>query len=152
MRVLVLGALCLSLAARPADAQEKTSISVTVPVPKAKAYERVMAAFMAEELTVGAGSSADGGVIVAEPIQISKFSFRFHIIYRANFASLNDSSTVVVLRANSRNFAAEDRGGTTGGTSQEKPVASTDRGEFKKQWERLERIAAALQPPVNAGQ
>lgn len=126
---------------------ERTKIDVRLPVPKAAAYDRVMNALLSEDL-VAAQSSQEGGLIVTQPTEVSRLGFKGAIYYRANVVAA-DSGSRVVLTAWMKNSSGKELfQSMTRAESQDQDsqITAKWRGEGKKAWERLERIAASLAP------
>jgi hypothetical protein len=122
---------------------ERSQIQVDLPVVKSKAFDRVMAAFVDEGLTI-ATASQDGGLIVAEPITFERMTVKGQAIIRATVIGLDTASKVVLsARWNTiRGLMQERRDANSEDPGQ--PVTSRMTSELGKVWARLERIAAAL--------
>jgi hypothetical protein len=141
---LLLVAAALSL---PAQTPERSQIQLDLPMPKAKAFDRVMAAFVEEGLTIGSASQ-DGGLIVAEPLTFERFTAKGMATIRATVISL-DTSSKVVLTARwrmVRGLMQERRDANS--EEPDQPITSRHTSELGKVWARLERIAQAVGKPA----
>lgn len=143
--VFVAATACL---AKPAPqtlaTPEKDRLEVDMPVTKARAIDRVVAAFVAESLEV---ASADVGGVRSRPIQMHvAFTDAAQVTYVATIYAPTDSTTHVVLVALSQDLSPS---GTllesTTADARAKPVKSHYSGPWIPFWQRLERIAARLQ-------
>lgn len=122
---------------------ESARVEVSLEVSKTDAYERTVAAFVDEDLTVATGSP-EGGFVVSTPDEISVVGVVMLITYRATIVAEGTTSRVI-LSGTLRNTQAAAFA-TVAGTADpgEQPLHSEMKGRFGEAWQRLERIAARL--------
>lgn len=139
LAVLALAA-CASPAARQnADAAaagpDRDRVEVVVPIPTARATERVVAAFVAESLTV---ASNEGGVVRSEPLFPRMFGVEAggSLVFTANVVADGDTASRVVVMAVMRG---------TAGQGAPRPMRSHETiSVFRQYWPRVERVAARV--------
>jgi len=133
-------AACTSIP--PPPTPEAAQIKISLSVSRADAYQRTVAAFVAEGLNVSSGS-AEGGTITTVPVDAAQM---VPATYRATIVTI-DSQTVVVLSGNIRNNSGALMAQAMTGLkpdAPEFPLHSAMKGDLGKAWQRLERVAARL--------
>ncbi|GAC1657818.1 MAG: hypothetical protein NVS4B3_24750 [Gemmatimonadaceae bacterium] len=125
-------------------APDRDQLTIAMPMPQDGAAMRVYSAFMAEGLTVGA---AQGDVIESSPVVRSMFRVRRIVTYRARVLPAADSTSRVVLSvsAHDAQLGTADVATTAGKPdTRDDRITESSRGKDATDWQRLERIAAAL--------
>lgn len=120
---------------------------ITVNAPTGVAYERVIAAFLDEGLTVDRGDR-DGGIVVSVPVRAGGM-VRGDFVYRATIVRGSDSSRVVLqvlMRCADCQALSQAMAGVDPGDPGWKPITSRWGGEGSKAWNRLVRLAVSLKP------
>lgn len=143
---LALLALTACLQSPPADqmaAPERDRVEVAVALAKARATDRVVAAFVAESLLV---ASAEGGVVRSEPVELKSLGMVIsQVTYTATVVGAGPDSSRVVVAAYEQPL--ERRGAAlenARASDRKRNVTSHDKAMFIPHWRRVERIAAAV--------
>jgi hypothetical protein len=127
----------LILGAGPKE-QGRTSITVALQTSKANAVELVVKTFVAEGLVV---DKSEGGIICSIPVIVTYLGANLgKVTYRATVIAHNDAADVELLALwQEANKPPE-------------PINSTWKKMFVAHWQRIERIAAALEVATGSSQ
>ena len=134
MRRLALLLAAALLAASPLAAQKAKSLTVTLPVGKPAAIERVLAAILARDLAV---ESSQEGIIRTTEIEKDGRQIRFV----ATVVPTSDSTSLVQWRADGRSTVLSKAFG--GDPSQTWVIGEGTRGFVGVAWTHLRALAAA---------
>lgn len=138
---------------RPEDLRPAPPVAVAMSVPQPTAFQRTVAAFAAEGLTV-VQAEQTGGVIVSQPITdaptttggplgLYSVTAVLHTTYRANVIAEGDSSRVLLTMS----LRSQYVGGSSGsepGEDYPATVGCADHERCAKNFRRLDAIAARL--------
>lgn len=125
----------------PASDAERDRVEVTVPVARQVAIDRVVAAFVDEQLTV---ASSEGGIVRSAPAVAKVFDAEVaHFTYTATVVASGDTASRVIVAAHRQDV--ERTGGARRVSDVRRPVTARDtRGVNASHWQRVERIAQAV--------
>ena len=126
----------------PPPSPEAARIELRLALSKAAAYDRVVAAFVAEGLTPAAGSQ-DAGLVASVPVDVAP---SVPATYRATIVMV-DSSSSIALTGTIRNEQGAAMGQYMTGMRLDpgdQPLHSAMTGKLGEAWQRLERVAARL--------
>lgn len=149
----IIAALCLPPAAFvTVQAQtERLTIEVSLVAARNEAFNRTMAAMIAEGLVVGHADAASG-IIVTVP-RLSGALLSIATIYRANVLSIDDTASKVILSGGYTSKDAERLAGLLANPSgqavlqDEKPLTSNMKRTLGDAWKVIERVGAKLNMP-----
>lgn len=127
-------------------AQDAERLEVIVHAPKAVTFERVLAAWTAEGLLVEQ-ANADAGTLQSPLVKRGGVLLSFRSRHRAVVLSMGDSSKVVF----SGGFISDSFRDPSMGEGKETPLSSGMKRDLGKEWQRLKRLAAALDSTSAAG-
>lgn len=137
--------ICLAVSSSSSAAQRRDRIEVTVPGAKATVFERLLAAWTSEGLSVEQ-ASADAGTLQSPLTKRGGTFVSWRVRHRAIVLSAGDSSKVVLTGT----YISDVLRDPSMGEGREEPLTSGLKRELGKAWQQMERVAAALQASSGA--
>ena len=129
--------------AQQAGEPVRDRLQVSVAAAKNQTIERVLAAFVQENLTV---ASSAGGVITSEPLVLKSIGIEVsNITYTATVIGVSDTASQVVIAAYEQDLSSQGLAGHADADARRKPITSHYRAMYIPYWQRVERLARALE-------